>query len=530
MNGVLLLMGIVILICIVAYRFTEKLPIPSLLIFILLGIIFGENGIFRIHFDNYRAAEIVCSIALVFIMYYGGFGTNVKAARSVAVKSVVLSTLGVVLTAAFTGVFAHYALHLGWLESALIGSVIASTDAASVFNILRTRNLNLKDNTASLLELESGSNDPMSYMLTVVVVSIMNGSNVSVPLMLFQQLFFGILFGLLIGKAAVWALNHRDFSIAQGNTIFVFSVAIIAYALPILMGGNGYLSVYLCGILMGNSQIPEKRDLVRFFDVLTGIAQMMIFFLLGLLVTPVNLPHVIVPALLIALFLTFVGRPLVVAGILAPFRSSLAQIGIVSWAGLRGVASIVFAIYAVLNYNNFTYNLFDLVFCIVLFSMALQGTLLPAMSKWMNMIDENADVRRTFNDYQEENDVSFIKIHMDERHPWAHQKLRNIITPPDFLIALIARQGEGFIVPGGDTEILPGDLLVIAGREFENRENLTLKEVTVSPKNRFCNKHLREVDLPANSLIVMVQRQKETIIPCGDTLILEDDTLVVAHY
>ena len=296
MNGILLLMGIVILVCITAYRFTERLAVPSLLIFILLGMAFGENGIFKISFSDYSLSETVCSICLVFIMYYGGFGTNIRAAKSVAAKSVVLSTLGVLLTAGLTGVFIHFALNLSWLESALIGSVIASTDAASVFNILRTRSLNLKDNTASLLELESGSNDPMSYMLTVVLVALMRGDSISVPWMLFQQLFFGIVCGLAIGAAAVWVLSNRDFQISQGSTIFVFAIAVIGYALPAAMGGNGYLSVYLCGILMGNARIPEKRNLVRFFDVLTGIAQMMIFFLLGLLVTPKDLPLVIVPA------------------------------------------------------------------------------------------------------------------------------------------------------------------------------------------------------------------------------------------
>lgn len=530
MNGILLLMGIVILVCITAYRFTERLAVPSLLIFILLGMAFGENGIFKISFSDYSLSETVCSICLVFIMYYGGFGTNIRAAKSVAAKSVVLSTLGVLLTAGLTGGFIHLALKLSWLESALIGSVIASTDAASVFNILRTRSLNLKDNTASLLELESGSNDPMSYMLTVVLVALMRGDSISVPWMLFQQLFFGIVCGLSIGAAAVWVLSNRDFQISQGSTIFVFAIAVIGYALPAAMGGNGYLSVYLCGILMGNARIPEKRNLVRFFDVLTGIAQMMIFFLLGLLVTPKDLPLVIVPAFLITLFLTFVGRPLAVVGILLPFRSSLAQMGIVSWAGLRGVASIVFAIYATLHYQNLTYNLFDLVFCIVLLSMAFQGTLLPYVARWIGMIDEHADVRKTFNDYQEENDVSFIKIHMDETHPWAYKKLRDIVTPPDFLIALVARQNQGFMVPSGDTEILPGDLLVIAGREFENRENLTLREVAVTEKNRYCNKSLREINLPNGTLIVMVQRLNQTIIPCGDTTIQEGDTLVVAHY
>ena len=177
----------------------------------------------------------------------------------------------------------RFVLGLEWLESFLIGSVIASTDAASVFNILKTQKQDLKDNTASLLELESGSNDPFSYMLTVLFVSMMKGETVSVPLLLAGQILIGALFGLAIGRLAVFLLVKCDFYMEQGKTIFVFAVAILAYALPSALGGNGYLSVYLCGILMGNYALPEKKELVHFFDAVTGIGQMMIFFLLGLL-------------------------------------------------------------------------------------------------------------------------------------------------------------------------------------------------------------------------------------------------------
>ena len=295
MNQYLLLTGVVIALCVLVNRYIEKLPVPSLLVFIALGMCFGENGLFRIPFDNYQAAEILCSVCLIFIMYYGGFGANVKQARSVAAQSVLLSTVGVVLTALLVGAFAHYALGLSWLEGMLTGSVIASTDAASVFNMLRSQQLNLKYNTASLLEIESGSNDPMSYMLTVVFTTLIAGQQISVPWMLAKQIVLGLLFGVLIGKATVWLLNRFHFNMAEGETIFVLASALLAYALPNILGGNGYLSVYICGIWMGNSSIPKKRNQVRFFDVLTGVAQMMIFFLLGLLVTPAKLSSVALP-------------------------------------------------------------------------------------------------------------------------------------------------------------------------------------------------------------------------------------------
>ena len=370
MNEALLLMGCVILLCTLMGRYLDRLAVPSLLIFIALGMCFGENGLLRIPFDDYDAANVICSASLIFIMFYGGFGTNLNAARPVVVQSVVLSTLGVAGTAGAVAVFAHLVLGLPWVESFLIGSVISSTDAASVFNILRSKKLALKYHTDSLLEIESGSNDPISYMLTTVAVGIMGGQDVFIPLLLVQQIAIGALGGLLLGKLAIWSLRRGMFPSEQSQTIFVFAVVILSYALPTVLGGNGYLSSYLCGIYMGSTKLPQKRNLVHFFDVVTDVAQVLIFFLLGLLVTPVELPSVLLPALAIMVFLTFLARPAVVSVLMLPFRPSLAQVGVVSWAGLRGVASIVFAIMAVLQGAETRYNLFNLVFCIVLLSIS----------------------------------------------------------------------------------------------------------------------------------------------------------------
>lgn len=201
----------------------------------------------------------------------------------------------------------------------------------------------------------------------------------------------------------------------------------------------------------------------------------------------------------------------------------------VSWAGLRGVASIVFAIYAVLSGVPMKYNLFNLVFCIVLLSLAFQGALLPAVCRKLKMIDRNADVLRTFNDYREVNDVSFVKIPVGEDHPWSNGKVSQLPLPKDFLIVLVMRKEEK-IVPNGDTVILPGDLLVIAARAFEDRENLTLWEITVDKNHRCKGKTLEQVEIPQGMLIIMVQRGEQTIIPRGDTLIEEGDMLVAAQF
>ena len=263
MSAPLLLTGSVILICMVMNRFIQRLAVPSLLFFIALGMLLGENGLLRIHFNNYQISNLICSVSLIFIMFYGGFGTNLKTARPVLIKSVLLSTIGVALTAGLVGAFVYTVFHLPLLESLLIGSVISSTDAASVFHILRSKHLSLKHHTASLLEVESGSNDPISYMLTMLLVSLLSGQSVSVPTLLITQISLGLLCGFAIGKLAAFALTRLSFQDNHGKTIFAFSVALIAYALPDILGGNGYLSVYLCGILMGNANFSQKRYLIH---------------------------------------------------------------------------------------------------------------------------------------------------------------------------------------------------------------------------------------------------------------------------
>lgn len=529
LNAALLLLGCVIFICILLNRFLEKIPIPSLLIFIGLGMFFGENGILRIQFNNYEAVYAVCSICLIFIMFYGGFGTNIKVARPVLIPSVILSTLGVAGTAGGVAAFAHFALSLPWLESFLIGSVISSTDAASVFNILRSQKLALNYHTDSLLEVESGSNDPMSYMLTTVAVALLGGESVHIPLLLTKQIGIGVLCGAAMGWLAVKLLHQQLLPTQQSHTIFLLSIMLLAYAIPSYFNGNGYLSVYLCGIWIGNSKLPQKKYLVHFFDVLTNVAQVQIFFLLGLLVTPVELPKVFVPAIILMLFLTMVVRPVVTAVFLAPFRPKLRQIATVSWAGLRGAASIVFAIGAVLSDIEIPYNLYNLVFCMVIMSISVQGTLLPWVAKKLSMIDRCTDINHTFNDYQEDSDISFIKIHLDKTHSWCLKTLKQLRLPSELQVSMIVRKDE-IIIPTGQTTLEAGDLLVLAARSFEDREQLVLREIVVGNQKQYTNKTLSQIPQVHSTRIILIKRGMETIIPSGKTEIKAGDILVLTQF
>ena len=528
MNSALLLIGSVILICILMSRFLEKLAVPSLLIFLALGMCFGENGIFRIPFDDYAGVNLICSACLIFIMFYGGFGTNLRAARPVVAQAAVLSTLGVAGTALTVGLFAWLVLGLPWLESLLIGSVISSTDAASVFSILRSKKLALKHHTDSLLEMESGSNDPISYMLTTACLSLMAGEGVSLPRLLAGQMVLGIGFGLLTGAAAAWLLRQDLLRSQESRTVFLFAVMLLSYALPAACGGNGYLSAYLCGIWLGNSKLTQKRYLVHFFDVVTHVAQVLIFFLLGLLVTPVHLPAVLLPALAVMAFLTFVARPLVCTALLLPFRAPWGQIGMTAWAGLRGAASIVFAISAVLSGIGMTYDLFNLVFCIVLLSMAVQGTLLPRVAGKLSMTDRGADVGKTFTDYQEESDIGFVEIRLVPGHLWCDMSVSQLSLPAELLVAMVDRGGTA-IVPRGDTELQEGDRLVLAARSFEDQEHLNIREVPVERGSKWAGQPISRLSNTKPRLIILIKRGLETVIPTGSTVICPGDVLVVAE-
>lgn len=328
---------------------------------------------------------------------------------------------------------------------------------------------------------------------------------------------------------AVRLLHCNLLSTQQHHTIFLLAIMIISYALPSYLNGNGYLSVYLCGILIGNAKLPQKKYLIHFFDVLTHVAQVQIFFLLGLLVTPIELPAVFLPAILLMLFLTFAVRPIMTAVLLAPFRPKLRQIAMVAWSGLRGAASIVFAIGAVLSEIEITYNLYNLVFCMVLMSISMQGTLLPRVAKKLSMIDQISDINHTFNDYQEDSDISFIKIHLDKAHSWCQQTLEQLRLPSELLVSMIIREDQ-VIIPTGKTMLEAGDLLVLAARNFDDREHLVLREIVVGKQKQYANKTLSQIPQMHSTRIILIKRGMDTIIPSGKTEIKSRDILVLTQF
>ena len=527
MTSYILLVAAVILLCLSLNKMSNKLGIPMLLAYILLGMMFGTDGILKIPFDNFTIAEQICTVSLIFIMFYGGFGTNWKQAKPVAGKAVLLSTVGVILTAVTTGAFCHFILKMDFWESMLIGSVISSTDAASVFSILRSRRLNLKNNTASMLEVESGSNDPCSYMLTVIILTIMSGelSGSSLVVMIFSQIIFGILVGVVVALAAAFILKKVNFATDGFDTIFVFSMALVSYAGASMINGNGYLAAYIAGIILGNTPLHHKKSLVHFFDGITGLMQMLIFFLLGL---PSQLPKILPIALAIAVFLTFVARPVSVFAILMPFRCPVKQQLLVSWAGLRGAASIVFAIMATVSPAYTKNDLFHIVIFIVLFSISIQGTLLGLVAKKLDMIDENGNVMKTFSDYSDEMPVEFVKISIKAGHPWENRKIKDLTSLPDLLLVLILR-GEERIIPNGNTVVLAGDKIVLSALSPEENLGICLTEIPIEKDSKWIGKPLSRIKLGEEKLVLVLKRNEKVVIPNGNTVIRENDVLVISQ-
>ena len=522
-----LLSALILFGCSLADRFSGKFGMPALILFMGVGMLFGSDGLLKIQFDNYELAERVCSAALVFIMFYGGFNTNWKTAKNVAVRAILLSTVGVVITAGLTAVFCYFALGLSVVESFLIGAVLSSTDAASVFSILRGKNLNLREGTAPLLEIESGSNDPMSYLLTVIGISMLGSQGTgNVFWMMFSEIVFGILVGVAVAALTVFLMTKTNFVPDGLETIFVIAVVIFAFGISELVGGNAYLSVYLLGILLGNSRIHHKEVVIPFFDGVTGLAQILIFFLLGLLAFPHKLPQIIIPSLLIALFLTFVARPVAVFGLLLPFRCSIRQCLLVSWAGLRGAASIVFAIMVIAGGGDISLDLFHIVFMVALLSVAIQGTLIPKMAEKLDMVDDSADVKKTFNDYQEELAMMLMRMFIPKGHNWENKRICEVGIPTGSLALMVKREGET-IIPNGDLKILAGDSVILSVPAYESQENENLEEVVVEKNHSWCNHTIQELNLPQNQLIALIKRGDENIIPSGSTLIHEGDIVVL---
>lgn len=533
MISLMIICSLVLLICITSTKILYKFGVPILLIFIVLGMLFGSDGIVGIYFDNYELASDICSIALIFIMFYGGFGTNWKMAKPIAVQSILMSSLGVVITAGLTGLFSSIVFKTSLLEGLLIGAVIASTDAAAVFAILRSQKLNLKGSIASILEIESGSNDPFAYMLTIIILGLMSNQGYgSIVPMLLNQIIVGILASIVLAKLSVYLLRNVMFEIEGFYPIFITAISILSYSLSEYFGGNGYLSVYITGIIIGNSKIPHKKSIFQFFDGVSWLMQILLFFLLGLLAFPSQIPSVMFKGISISIFMILIARPIATFSILSWFKVPIKEQLFISWVGIRGAASIVFAIFAVTYDVHINYDIFHIIFFIALFSVSVQGTLIPKVARKLDLIDDDQSVLKTFNDYKENKSTKLIEFTISENSPIANKSIMDSNIPEDILVVMIKRKGD-VLVPNGSTVILPGDTLVLSGNTLANFEyykegkSTNLVEISVNSDSSIANKSIKDSNINKDILIVMIKRNDKVIVPNGNTVIKPKDILVV---
>ena len=458
------------LISIFSSKWMYKFGVPTLIIFLVLGMLVGSDGIGLIDLSDNEVTLNVASFALMVIIFSGGFATRWTAAQSSAKISISLSTVGVIITALVVGLFIHLALGQSLLISFLIGSIISSTDAASVFSILKSHKLNLKNNLASTLEIESGSNDPFAFLLTILFLGLIQGDSSftgwSFVWIVTTQIVFGIGVGVIVGYLGVFINNRIRLEIDGLYMILAFAVMLLSFGLSSYINGNGFLAVYLTGIIMGNLRMVHKVSMVRFFDGFSWLMQIVLFFTLGLFVYPSQLAQSVLPGLLIAIILVLIARPIAVFTIMSIFKKPIKEQIFVSWVGFRGAASIVFAIYP-LALGMPTANLiFNVVFFVAIFTTILQGTTLVPLAKRLNLIEATGTVLKTFTDYSGDTYTSLLEVKVHPDSPFVNHAIKDIDIPDTVLVAMIKRDGK-IITPRGLTVILANDLLLVAGDSKE---------------------------------------------------------------
>ena len=478
-GNILLIGSILLFVSIAVSKTSARFGVPTLLLFLFVGMLFGTDG-FGIQFDDMRGAQFVGMIALCIILFSGGMDTKFAEIKPVLGPGLVLSTVGVLLTALFTGVFVWWLSGMSWscvgfalLPSLLLAATMSSTDSASVFAILRSQNINLKHNLRPMLELESGSNDPMAYMLTIVLIQFIGGdvSGAGSILLTFgQQFVFGGAIGYGVGKLAVYIINKLNLDNKSLYSVFMLAVTFFTFAFTDLFKGNGYLAVYIAGMIIGNSKIANRKEVSTFFDGLTWLFQIVMFILLGLLVNPKEMLAVAPVALLIGAFMIFVGRPLSVFLSLLPFRWLTGRSRLyISWVGLRGAVPIIFATYPVVAGIEGSHQIFNIVFFITLLSLILQGTTLPFFARKLGL---SAPMEKTGNDFgvelPDEMDTDLTDLTVTSEMIADGDTLKEMNLPQGSLV-MIVKRGTEFLVPNGSLHLQVGDkLLLISEGERSN--------------------------------------------------------------
>lgn len=471
-ENALLIGSILLFVSLLAGKTSYKVGVPVLIFFLAIGMLAGSEGVGGIYFDNLRIAQFIGVIALNFILFSGGFDTSWDAVKPIVWQGVTLSTLGVLITAITLGVFVWAVTDFTIYEGLLLGSIVSSTDSAAVFSILRSKNLALKGNLRPTLELESGSNDPMAYVLTIAFTGLVVNQDAGLLTILplfFKQLLLGGLLGFVFGRLGKWIINNINLDYEGLYIVLVIAIMMFSFAATDFVGGNGFLAVYLCAIYLGNQDLIHKKKMLKSFDSFAWLMQIVLFLTLGLLVFPSHVVPYIGIGLAISAFLILVARPVSVFISLYFFKIQNRSRWFISWVGLRGAVPIVFATYPMLAGADKASMIFNIVFFVSLTSVLIQGTTLPLVAKWLHLALPVKARQRTTIDIERNDSIKSllteITVPVDSKA--IGQKIVDIGFPKTAVISFIQRHGK-YITPNGSTQLESNDKLFVISESAED--------------------------------------------------------------
>lgn len=454
-----------LLFSVILSKTSVKIGVPTLIIFLGIGMLVGSDGL-GIEFNDYSLAQALGTIALNIILFSGGLDTNIESVKPVAGKGFSLATLGVFLTALLVGAFAYWVTDFTFLESLLLGAIVSSTDAAAVFSIFRTQKAGLKRKLKDVIELESASNDPMAYFLTITIISLISEGDANYWLLLpnfILQMFLGAVLGVVSGYLFVKLINKIKLDISGLYPVLCIGINLFVYSFTTYLGGNGFLAIYLCALVLGNSVLAHKRTLVMFYDGFAWLMQVVMFLSLGLLINPSEMLPYTGIGLAVSLFLMIVARPLATFVSLVPFKMPFKDQIFVSWCGLRGAVPIVFATNALLANIPVANEIFIIVFFVVLTSMLIQGTTFFKVGKKLELTKKEEDGNKfTFN---EDGDFASELKEILLENPECDGKAIMDLKLPDGALVVYVKRGKQYLTPTGSTLLYLKDKVLILAND-----------------------------------------------------------------
>lgn len=491
-ENILLIGSLLLFISILGGKTSYKFGVPTLLLFLGIGMLAGSDGIGGIQFDSPQVAQFIGIVSLNFILFSGGLDTSWTAVKPILGEGLLLSTLGVLLTALTLGAFVWYVTDFTLYESLLLGSIVSSTDAAAVFSMLRSKSLALKANLRPTLELESGSNDPMAYVLTIaflgLVVNEQQGIGSVVPLF-FRQMILGGIAGFSFGIISTWLINRIRLDFEGLYPVLVIALMFITFSTTDFVGGNGFLAIYICAVYLGNQELIHKKTILKMYDGLAWLMQIVLFLTLGLLVFPSQMWQYAGIGVLISLFLIFVARPVSVFLSLMYFKMQFRRRLYISWVGLRGAVPIVFATYPLLAGIDKANAIFNIVFFIAVISVIIQGTTLSLVARWLHValpeqVKKISEMDELILDLPKS---SLQEFAIQPEYYSANKRIVELKFPKSAFIVMIKRDGA-YIRPGGSTQIMAGDVLMVLANSASDFEEVNTCLTRLRPPSKLWRK------------------------------------------